>query len=138
VHDSPLRLLRFGNATQHDRSVDRWFDNQPLHLGGIARRWFDHMRGLGDDVRELLHDGHPTACIGDAAFGYVNAFTAHVNVGFFLGAWLDDPAGLLEGTGKRMRHVKSRPGQEPDAAALAALIDTAYRDMQERLRAGAL
>jgi hypothetical protein len=138
VHDSPLRLLRFGNATQHDRAVDRWFENQPPHLGGIARRWFDHMRGLGDDVRELLHDGHPTACIGDAAFGYVNAFTAHVNVGFFLGAWLDDPAGLLEGTGKRMRHVKSRPGQEPDAAALAALIDTAYRDMQERLRAGAL
>ncbi len=56
----------------------------------------------------------------------------------YLGAWLDDPAGLLEGTGKRMRHVKLRPGQEPDAAALAALIENAYRDMRERLRAGAL
>jgi hypothetical protein len=41
------------------------------------------MRGCGDDVRELLHDGHPTACVGDAAFAYVNAFTAHVDVGFF-------------------------------------------------------
>ncbi len=138
MHDSPIRLLRFESAVKHDPAVDRWFEAQSLNLGRMARPWFDLMRDLGDDVRELLHDGHPTACIGDAAFGYVNAFTAHVNVGFFLGAWLDDPAGLLEGTGKRMRHVKLRPGQEPDAAALAALIENAYRDMRERLRAGAL
>jgi hypothetical protein len=138
MHDSPSRLMRFESAVKHDPAVDRWFETQPLNPGGMARPWFDLMRNLGDDVRELLHDSHPTACVGDAAFGYVNAFTAHVNVGFFLGAWLDDPAGLLEGTGKRLRHVKLRPGQEPDAAAFAALIENAYRDMRERLRAGAL
>lgn len=64
------------------------------------------MRACGDDVRELLHDGHPTACVREAAFGYVNAFTSHVNVGFFRGAEIDDPDGPLEGTGKFMRHVK--------------------------------
>ncbi len=138
MHDSPIRLLRFESAVKLDPAVDRWFKTQKLNLGSMARPWFELMRDLGDDVRELLHDGHPTACVGDAAFGYVNAFTAHVNVGLFLGAWLDDPAGLLEGTGKRMRHVKLRPGQEPDATALAALIENAYRDMRERLRAGAL
>jgi hypothetical protein len=84
------------------------------------------MRECGDDVRELLHDGHPTACIGDAAFGYVNAFAAHVNVGFFLGAHLEDPAGLLEGSGKFMRHVKLRPGAAIDPSALATLIRAAY------------
>ena len=88
------------------------------------------MRGCGDDVRELLHDGHPTACVDDAAFCYVNAFTGHVNVGFFLGAGLDDPAGLLEGSGKFMRHVKLRPGQELNEDALTRLIDIAYHDMQ--------
>jgi hypothetical protein len=138
MHDSPIRLMRFESAVRRDPAVERWFEERALGLGGLARPWFDRMRNLGDDVRELLHDGQPTACVGDAAFGYVDAFTAHVNVGFFLGAWLDDPAGLLEGTGKRMRHVKLRPGQEPDGAALAALIETAYRDMRERLRAGAL
>ena len=138
MHDSPIRLLRFESAVKHDPAVDGWFEARSPMLGAIARPWFDFMRDLGDDVRELLHDGHPTACIGDAAFGYVNAFTAHVNVGFFLGAWLDDPTGLLEGTGKRMRHVKIRPGQVPDAAALAALIEYSYRDMRERLCAGAL
>ena len=104
-------------------------------LGAIARRWFDVMRRRGDDVRELLHDGHPTACVGDAAFAYVNAFTAHVNVGFFRGAELDDPAGLLEGTGRFMRHVKLGPGREVDAAHLEGLIERAYVDMQRRTTA---
>ena len=129
--------MRFKTAVRHDPAVDGWFDAQPPELGSIARRWFEVMRGQGDDVRELLHDGHPTACIGDAAFGYVNAFTSHVNVGFFLGAWLDDPAEIVEGTGKRMRHVKVRPGAGPDAAALRALIESAYCDMHQRLRSGA-
>jgi hypothetical protein len=44
--------------------------------------------------------------VGDAPFGYVNSFKSHVNVGFFQGAGLKDPAGLLEGSGKRKRHVK--------------------------------
>jgi hypothetical protein len=102
-------------------------------LGVIAERWFEVMRKCGDDVRELLHDGHPTACVGDAAFGYVNAFKAHVNVGFFLGAEIADPEGLLEGDGKFMRHVKLRPERAVDATALRKLIVAAYRDMKERL-----
>jgi len=104
-------------------------------LGAIARHWFDIIRACGDDVRELLHDGHPTACIADAAFAYVNAFTAHVNVGFFRGAALADPAGLPEGTGKYMRHVKLRPDGEIDAEALIALIESAYTDMKRCLEA---
>jgi hypothetical protein len=104
-------------------------------LGAIARYWFDVMRACGEDVRELLHDGHPTACVADAAFAYVNAFTAHVNVGFFRGAELADPKGLLEGTGKFMRHVKLRPEGEVDATALLELVNTAYTDMKGRLEA---
>ena len=95
------------------------------------------MRACGDDVREILHDGFPTACAGDAAFGYVAAFTAHVNVGFFHGAALADPARLLQGTGKRMRHVKLHGEPGVDEAALDALIAAAYRDVRSRLaRAG--
>lgn len=106
---------------------------QPAELGAIAGHWFEVMRRCGDDVRELLHDGHPTACVGDAAFGYVNAFKAHVNVGFFRGAEIADPDGLLEGTGKFMRHVKLRPGVDVDHDALKKLIGAAYLDMKKRL-----
>jgi len=105
-------------------------------LGIIAQEWFEVMRACGEDVGELLHDGHPTACVGDAAFGYVNAFKAHVNVGFFRGAEIADPEGLLEGTGKFMRHVKLRPGCNANATALRKLIDTAYTDMKGRLNLG--
>lgn len=132
MNDSPIQLMTFDGAIRHDPAVDNWFTERIPGLGEIARPWFDLMRGLGDDVRELLHDGHPTACVGEAAFAYVNAFTAHVNVGFFLGALLDDPARLLEGTGKRMRHVKLHPGAELDTDALAALTERAYADMRGR------
>lgn len=91
------------------------------------------MRECGDEVRELMHDGCPVACVADVAFGYVNVFKAHVNVGFFLGSELHDPAGLLQGTGRRMRHVKVRPGENLDSAALVALIGAAYGDVKRRL-----
>jgi hypothetical protein len=128
------QLLSFPTAVKLDPAINAWFDAHADELGAIARRWFDVMRGMGDDVRELLHDGHPTACVGDAAFGYVNAFTAHVNVGFFRGAELSDPKDLLEGTGKFMRHVKLRPESEVDTTALLKLISTAYTDMKGRLK----
>ena len=103
-------------------------------LRPLAKTWFVRMRQRGGDVRELMHDGCPTACVGDAGFGYVNAFKDHVNVGFFFGALLKDPARLLEGTGKRGRHVKLRPGHEADSEALVQLVGTAYIDIRARLR----
>lgn len=130
-----VRLFRFDETFPRDPAVEAWFVDHPGELGEIARRWFEVMRECGADVREVLHDGQPTACVVDAAFAYVAAFQAHVNVGFFLGARLDDPAGLLEGAGKFMRHVKLRPGREVDEEALAALITQAYEEMRELLAA---
>ena len=130
-------LFRFPTATRRDPAVSTWMDRHPGELGAIARQWFGVMRGSGEDVRELLHDGHPTACVGDIAFAYVNAFKTHVNVGFFRGAEIADPVQLLEGTGKLMRHVKLRPGREVDSDALATLIHAAYTDMKRRV-AGAV
>lgn len=128
------RLLRFPSSLKRDPAIKAWMMDHAGPLGSIAQHWFEVMRNCGDEVRELMHDGYPTACVGDAAFAYVGAFKAHVNVGFFRGAELDDPGILLEGTGKYMRHVKLRPEAEVDAAALLELIETAYSDMRSRLR----
>lgn len=127
------RLMRFPNSVQRDPAIEAWMREHPGALGEIAQRWFEVLRACGDDVRELLHDGHPTACVGDVAFAYVNAFKAHVNVGFFHGAEIADPEGLLEGTGKFMRHVKLGPERDVDANALRRLIETAYADVKRRL-----
>lgn len=129
------QLWRFRTAVERDPAVDVWMHEHSDALGAIAQRWFEVIRSCGDDVRELLHDGHPTACVGNAAFAYINAFKAHVNVGFFRGTEIADPTGLLEGTGKVMRHVKLSPEREVDAAALRKLIETAYTDMKRRLKA---
>jgi hypothetical protein len=126
-------LFRLAAATRRDPAVDAWMDSRSPELGSLARTWFDQMRKCGPDVRELMHDGCPVACVQDAAFGYVNVFTSHVNVGFFHGADLDDPLELLEGTGRRMRHVKLQPGIDCDAAALSRLIEDAYMDVRRRL-----
>ena len=126
-------LLRFSGAVRRDPKIEAWFSNvaDPYRL--MTRTWFERMRGCGADVRELLHDGCPVLCVADAPFGYVNAFKAHAGVGFYYGAMLADPAGLLEGTGKRMRHVKLRPGKELDVDALSGLIEAAYQDIRRRL-----
>jgi len=127
-------ILRFPSAVNHASAIDAWLRTRRDGLRPLAATWFGRMRRCGDDVRELMHDGCPTACVGDAAFGYVAAFTNHVNVGFFFGALLEDPAHLLEGTGKRGRHVKLRPGRDVDPAALGRLVDLAYSDIHARLR----
>ena len=128
-------LFRLDGAAERHPAVELWWDEHQGPLGAMARRWFEAIRLCGDDVREVLHDGQPTACVGGAAFAYVDVFTSHANVGFFHGAELPDLQGLLEGVGKFMRHVKLKPGEEVDVAALSALIDAAYINVKARLSA---
>jgi hypothetical protein len=129
------RLFRLSNLVRRDPAIAAWMHEHPDELAAIARYWFDVLRDCGDDVREVMHDDQPTACVGGAAFAYVDAFTSHVNVGFFNGAQLDDPDGLLIGSGKWMRHVKVHPGRAVNAAALRKLIDAAYADIRGRVAA---
>src|SRR3974377_2298406 len=126
-------LLRFNGAVERDPAIDAWMKAHAGELGAIALQWFEVMRKCGDEVRELLHDGCPVACLGDVPFGYVNVLTSHVNVGFFYVASLPDPGRLLQGACRFMRHVKLRPGTSTNTAALRRLIDTAYSDIKARV-----
>ena len=131
---TPMRpLFRLTDTARRHPAVARWLDDHHGPLGIVARGWFEALRACGDDVTETLHDGQPTVCVDGAAFAYVDAFRNHVNVGFFHGAALLDPAGLLEGTGKYMRHVKLKPDSVVDSSALSVLIDAAYEDVKARL-----
>lgn len=127
-------LFRLTGALPRHPEVAAWFA-QPDPLRALAEPWFEVLRQCGGDVRELIHDGQPTACVDGAAFAYVDAFSAHATIGFFHGAMLLDPAGLLQGSGKRMRHVKLHPDRLPNAEDLARLIAAAYQDIRHRLAA---
>jgi hypothetical protein len=130
------QILRFNGAVERSPAIDAWMKRHSGELGVIAHQWFEVMRNCGDEVRELLHDGCPVACLGDVPFGYVNVFTSHANVGFFQGASLPDPARLLQGAGRFMRHVKLKPGTPANSAALAKLIEAAYSDIKTRVENG--
>ena len=129
-------LFRLSGGKRHDPAVDSWLNAQNPELGNIAREWFQRFRACGDgDVRELMHDGCPTACVEDAALGYVNVFQAHVTIGFYHGAQLPDPEKLLEGRGRQMRHIKLRPGQPVHNVAVEELIRGAYAHLRLSLDA---
>ena len=135
IRDTPMsRLFRLSGAEKRDPIIEEWLHKTDAPTT-IARAWFREMRACGEDVLELMHDGHPVACVEDVPFAYVDVFKNHTNVGFFYGAYLDDPTGLLEGTGKNMRHAKLKTGLEPDPSALRNLIHASYLDVKIRLRA---
>ncbi len=129
------QLFIFSSAEKRALEIEEWLQTQTPGLRLLAEQWVNVLRDCGDDVDELIHDGYPVLCVTQTAFAYVAAFKAHVNVGFYRGAELDDPAGLLEGNGRFMRHVKLRPEATVDEDALRALIASAYSDMQRRIEA---
>ncbi|HEX3985339.1 MAG TPA: DUF1801 domain-containing protein [Acidobacteriaceae bacterium] len=129
-------LLRFNGTVDRDPAIEAWFDAHDGEMGAMARQWFAVMRQCGDEVRETLHDGCPVACLGNVPFAHVNVFTAHVNVGFFHGASLPDPARLLQGDGRFMRHVKLKPGTPSNDASIRKLIETAYAHIKDRVENG--
>ena len=126
-------LLKFYGKDIQDMVFNEWLNQKPEVLKPIAEKWFNVMMHCGQLVQGIFHDGYPIVCVESAPFAYVNAFTSHVNVGFFYGFELPDKLGLLEGGGKRMRHIKLFPGKEHHNEEIESLIQLAYADILERL-----
>jgi len=64
-------------------------------------------------------------------FCYIGLYKGHVNLGFFHGSALPDPAGMLEGTGKKLRHIRIRDDAAIEKEAIRELI---VQSLQERRR----
>lgn len=126
-------ILRFSDKDIQPITFEKWLAQKPEALRPLAAKWFEVIKNIGPEVQAIFHDNYPIGCFDDAPFAYVNVYTAHVNVGFFYGAYLPDPFGLLEGTGKHMRHVKLRPDNPDHKKALTTLISAAYKDIVSRL-----
>jgi hypothetical protein len=88
-------------------------------------------------LRELTPDAQETVMKGYNSFNYsfgggmrdrflaIVLHRAHVNLQFFNGVDLPDPAGLLEGTGKKLRHVKIRTMETIQRPEVKDLIEAA-------------
>ena len=110
----------------------------------------DSLRPIARRLREIVLEIHPQATevvrLGDRAatyglgpkkmsegYCYVLPYTRWVNLGFFQGADLADPEGLLEGTGAKLRHVKIRSLAEAEAPAVHGLVMAALEERRSAL-----
>jgi len=73
----------------------------------------------------------------DGPVAYVYSDSGHVQFGFFRGASLSDPKGLLEGRGAYVRHIKVRAPSGIDPPAFTALLRQAARPKPGRRAAPA-
>jgi hypothetical protein len=100
---------------------------------------FDHVRAL---VSQIDDRSTETASLKEKAlyytlgrgkmtdgYAYIMAHKDYVNLGFFHGVDLPDPHGKLEGTGKKLRHVKLRTLADAEAPYTRGLIESAFNHM---------
>ena len=108
------------------------------------------MRPIATRLREVVLTVHSQAVevvrLGDRAatyglgpskmregYCYVLPHTRWVNLGFHAGAELDDPAGQLEGSGAKLRHVKVRSVEAADDDAIRVLVEAALTERRAAL-----
>jgi hypothetical protein len=121
--DRPIWAIKFrGTARRRDPAVDAYAARQKSPLGETMARLIALVRTAVPSHDELVVHGAPWFCIDGEPFCYVVGYTKHVNLGFCEGTGLADPDGLLEGTGKSMRHVKLLPSRPIAPQKLARLI----------------
>jgi hypothetical protein len=107
-------------------AVDRILAEMPAPLRAIARALRAQIRAAAPELTETVKWGAP-CYVGQHEVVYFAAYAAHVNLGFYRGAHLDDASGRLEGTGKGLRHVKLRSVRETTAPEIRRLIRAAVR-----------
>ena len=111
-------------------TVDEFLAPHTPQVRDLAMQTRDLIKSIMPRVIEVVRPGRNaiTYASGDKMADwifYISPFKSHINLGFLRGTELPDPAGLMEGTGKLLRHVKIRRAEDLEAPALRALIQTA-------------
>ena len=100
-------------------------------LAAIARRLRAIIRAVDKNTVETVRPGDNAATYGvgprkmSDGYAYIMPMRGYINLGFYQGAVLADPQGLLEGTGKGLRHVKLRSLAEANRRPVRALVAAA-------------
>ena len=111
--------------------ITDWLDSVEESEQTLAASVIAFIRESLDDADETVKWNNPCFVVAGSNCLYVSAQDGYVNLGFYEGTSLDDPAGLLEGTGKKMRHVKVHSSDELDNPALTDLVRAAANHNKE-------
>jgi hypothetical protein len=110
-----------------EADVDRLLAEHPEHIKAIEQALRRVIRAELPDADERVDFGNKLIAFGfsmrmrDLLFAII-AHKEHVNLQLADGAVLPDPTGIVEGTGKRIRHVKVRSVEAAHSAPVKALI----------------
>lgn len=115
---------------QPDPRVEAWLAERPRTVRPIAAAARELLDEGLPKARQAIKWGYPT-WVGAGNVVALADHGEHVNLQFYRGARLPDPSGLLEGTGKRMRHVKLRHARDVRTPGVKALVRAAWRQDQE-------
>ncbi|HEX5012596.1 MAG TPA: DUF1801 domain-containing protein [Candidatus Limnocylindrales bacterium] len=105
-------------ATTIDEYIENLGDDWRAAIVAELRRVVD---AAAPDAKSTIKWAQPV-WESNGPFAYIKAFSRSVNIGFWRGAQLDDPAGILAGEGDRMKHVSLREGDAVQADELAAFV----------------
>jgi hypothetical protein len=114
-------------AESLDAQTERLLADRPATIQSVARALRDVIREEFPDVVESVDFGNKLLAFGasmrmrDLMFA-VAPHGAHVNLQLADGVDLPDPTGIVEGTGKRIRHVKVRSVEQARSAAVRELV----------------
>jgi hypothetical protein len=110
-----------------DAQVERLLARHAPEVQAAARALRAAIRGEFADVAESVDFGNKLIAFGrsmtmrELMFAVI-PHTAHVNLQLADGVDLPDPTGIVEGTGKRIRHVKVRSVEAAMSEPVRALM----------------
>jgi hypothetical protein len=101
--------------------VDEYVEDLEGWRAEVVAKLREIVAEAAPEAQEAIKWGRPVYSLG-GPLCYIMAHEANVNLGFWQGAELEDPEGLLQGTGKKMRHIKLKGMEAVDSQQLSALV----------------
>jgi len=120
-------------------TFDELMDIAEPGMRPIARRLREIVVEVDPDTVEVVRLGDRAATYGvgpkkmSEGYAYILPHKNWVNLGFYMGAILPDPAGLMEGTGKKLRHVKVRSVGDAGRQEIHVLLEEALAERKQAL-----
>ncbi|WP_164215076.1 DUF1801 domain-containing protein [Virgibacillus sp. YIM 98842] len=105
--------------------VDKFMEELPADIKELAEKLRYIIHEADDNLKEEIKWRKPCFSKGGTDICYLQTAKKHVNLGFYFGASLQDEGNLLEGEGKKMRHIRVRKPEEIQPDKFTALIQEA-------------
>lgn len=103
-------------------TIEHWIARAPDAQGRLLTRLRKLINKTCPNLEERVRWAHPSWGVEKTDLFSISWHAGHVNLHLWQGAHLLDPEGIVEGTGKNLRHVKLRLQEEPDEGALRELL----------------